>query len=77
MGKEAFDNWKPCGTCASKNCFTCQWNNSFWREPCRSCWPDFGGYKPRNFCPMCGRPLTDEAVEITLRRLEALHENNR
>lgn len=29
------------------------------------------------FCPMCGRPLTDEAVEITLRRLEALHENNR
>lgn len=28
------------------------------------------------FCPMCGRPLTDEAVEITLRRLEALHEND-
>ena len=24
------------------------------------------------FCPMCGRPLTDEAVEITLRRLEVL-----
>ena len=24
------------------------------------------------FCPMCGRPLTDEAVEIILRRLEAL-----
>ena len=27
------------------------------------------------FCPMCGRPLTDEAVEIILRRLEALYEN--
>ena len=24
------------------------------------------------FCPMCGRPLTDEAVEITMRRLEVL-----
>lgn len=24
------------------------------------------------FCPMCGRPLTDEAVEILLKRLEAL-----
>ena len=29
------------------------------------------------YCPHCGRPLTDEAVEITLRRLEALHENDR
>lgn len=25
-----------------------------------------------NFCPNCGAPMTDEAVEITLRRLEAL-----
>ena len=24
------------------------------------------------FCPRCGAPMTDEAVEITLRRLEAL-----
>ena len=29
------------------------------------------------FCPRCGAPMTDEAVEITLRRLEALHENDR
>lgn len=29
------------------------------------------------FCPMCGRPLTDEAVEIILRRLEALKDENR
>lgn len=28
------------------------------------------------FCPMCGRPLTDEAVEITMRRLEALNEED-
>lgn len=24
------------------------------------------------FCPRCGSPMTDEAVEITMRRLEAL-----
>lgn len=36
--------------------------------------PPRGGIR---FCPMCGRPLTDEAVEITLRRLEALYENDR
>ena len=29
------------------------------------------------FCPSCGAPMTDEAVKITLRRLEALHENDR
>ena len=25
-----------------------------------------------NFCPHCGAPMTDEAVEITMKRLEAL-----
>ena len=29
------------------------------------------------FCEVCGAPMTDEAVEITLQRLEALHENDR
>lgn len=27
------------------------------------------------FCPYCMSPMTDEAVEITMRRLEALYEN--
>ena len=31
--------------------------------------PPRGGIR---FCPMCGRPLTDEAVEIRLKELEAL-----
>ncbi len=25
-----------------------------------------------NFCPVCGRPLTDEAVQMVMERLEAL-----
>ena len=29
------------------------------------CWP--------SFCPACGKPLTDEAVQMVIRRLEALH----
>ena len=28
-----------------------------------------------NFCPACGAPMTDEAVEMVMERLEALHEN--
>ena len=31
--------------------------------------PPRGGIR---FCPMCGRPLTDEAVDIVLSRLEVL-----
>ena len=27
------------------------------------------------FCPNCGAPMTDEAVDILLKRLEALYEN--
>lgn len=27
------------------------------------------------FCPFCGKPLTDEAVQMVMERLEALHEN--
>lgn len=29
------------------------------------------------FCPFCSRPLTDEAVEMVLERLEALHEQTK
>ena len=27
-----------------------------------------------NYCPKCGRPMTDEAVDILLKRLEALED---
>ena len=33
--------------------------------------PPRGGIR---FCPMCGRPLTDEAVQMIMERLEALHD---
>lgn len=29
-----------------------------------------------DFCPRCGAPMTDEAVEMVMERLEALHEYN-
>lgn len=28
------------------------------------------------FCPVCGRPLTDEAVQMVMERLEALNEKD-
>ena len=35
--------------------------------------PPRGGIQ---YCPMCGKPLTDEAVEMVMERMEALHEDN-
>ena len=37
-----------------------------------------GHCKPQKikFCPHCSRPLTDEAVEMVMERLEELHEHN-
>ena len=32
--------------------------------------------KNGNFCPYCGAPMTDEAVEMVMERMEALHEEN-
>lgn len=36
--------------------------------------PPRGGIR---FCPMCGRPITDEAVDIMLKRLEVMKDENR
>ena len=47
------------------------------RKKCSLCgyvmpdeYPDF------NFCPNCSAPMTDEAVDMVMRRLEKLYENN-
>lgn len=52
----------------------CEWCDEEWGtcNPItnRFTMPPRGGIR---FCPMCGKPLTDEAVDILLRRLEALH----
>lgn len=49
-------------------------------EPCLSCNNDtYSNYKAepsRIFCSTCGSPLTDEAVGITLKRLEALKDGS-
>ena len=29
-----------------------------------------------HFCPACGAPMTDDAVQMVMERMEALHENN-
>ena len=33
-----------------------------------------GRYQQANFCAVCGAPMTDEAVEMVMERLEAPHD---
>lgn len=39
---------------------------------CEYCMNDSCSLLNYKFCPMCGRPLTDEAVEMVMERMEAL-----
>lgn len=58
-----------------RGCYTCDEYKYFmfnaWTNPESSERPDCMGTSL--FCPQCGKPLTDEAVDILLKRLEALN----
>ena len=43
-------------------------------KECSMCGYLFSRLYPSNYCPNCGAPMTDEAVEMVMERLEALHE---
>lgn len=58
-------------------CYMCDEYRYFmfnaWKDPNSSKRPDCMGTSM--FCPNCGRPLTNEAVQMAMERLEALYEN--
>lgn len=62
-----------CRSC--KSCRSCVFSiNNLKDMPCKKCDPNaecvLTEYKPSNFCPVCGKPLTDEAVDMVMERLE-------
>ena len=47
-----------------------------WYE-CSRCEYDLDNVEdPNHFCPACGAPMTDEAVDMVMERLEAVYERN-
>lgn len=62
--------WSPCNFCAGAKYITggvtAVYPLSETRQQETLAEGDF------DFCPVCGRPLTDEAVQMVMRRLEAL-----
>ena len=53
--------WKCHGDCGVTECPACGWSIEEY----------VGDY---NFCPNCGAPMTDEAVQMVMERLEALYD---
>lgn len=62
--------WRGCSDCARKTCATCI--HFVWApRHCVDC-ENQSKWVPWNFCPVCGKPLTDEAVQMVMERLEVL-----
>ena len=72
--EKVFPGCRACKSCRS--CVFCINNPK--DMPCKECDPNaecaVSEYKPSNFCPVCGKPLTDEAVQMVMERLEALRD---
>ena len=71
VGREQVERvWSPCNFCAGAKYITggvtAVYPLSETRQQETLAEGDF------DFCPVCGRPLTDEAVEMVMERLEAL-----
>ena len=67
--------WRGCRSC--KSCRSCVFSIHEIKDmPCKKCDTNAEGivteYKPSNFCPVCGKPLTDEAVQMVMERLEVM-----
>ena len=59
--------WSGCHECSG--CKLCIWNET---KKCNDC-KNRNSFRPlSDFCPRCGKPITDEAVEIVMERIEAL-----
>lgn len=68
--------WNWCVHCENGCCCTCKFSTTpEKRFPCNSC--DNGEkYEPENFCPNCGRLLTEEAWAELERRINGGQENS-
>ena len=49
-------------------------NDDWWEFRCSECHKGIGNIEKYKFCPYCGAPMTDEAVQMVMERLEELHE---
>ena len=70
--------WRVCDACEIP-CNNCEsiyaWDRYGKPQECTGCSEDgYKNYTPESqFCEFCGRPLTDEAVQMVMERLEEMY----
>ena len=47
---------------------------NWWEFRCSICRGRIGNIKAYDFCPHCGAPMTDKAVDMVMERMEKLYE---
>ena len=75
VSREMVERMFPgCEKCKSV-CHRClNYPVALYPKACRTCVEHSNYESASNFCEDCGKPLTDEAVEMVMERLEALYE---
>lgn len=64
--------WSGCHECSG--CKLCIWNET---KKCNDC-KNRNSFRPlSDFCPRCGKPLTDAAVDMVMERMEAMNRETR
>lgn len=64
--REMVERMRGCSDCEMKACISCKRYGRVQRD-CISC-NNQDKWVPHNFCPVCGKPLTEEAVDMMLER---------
>ena len=66
--REMVERMRGCSDCQRKTCVSCR---RFGRVPQRCIYcNNQDKWRPWNFCPVCGKPLTAEAVDMMVSALE-------
>lgn len=61
--------WPGCHECSG--CKLCIWNET---KKCNDC-KNRNSFRPlSDFCPRCGKPLTDEALQMVMERINKMEE---
>ena len=48
-------------------------DDDWWEFQCSKCHNGIGNIGKYKFCPHCGAPIADEAVEMVLKRMEEIY----
>ena len=71
--RDMVERMRGCSDCQRKTCVSCR-RFGWVPQRCVDC-NDQDKWSPWNFCPVCGKPLTDEAVDMMVRRWREAFEN--